>query len=118
VAVWKSIQDFVANVDPLNWWIGAFVVGGLLAGISSGYFKARKIQPKGFKWKIFRREIFWAVINVTISAAVIGGLTKYLQHIGIIRFNHDPTSPWVIALEYALYFILLAASRHAPGAVL
>jgi sterol desaturase/sphingolipid hydroxylase (fatty acid hydroxylase superfamily) len=101
----SKVLAFFAGFDPLTWWLAAFVVSGLAAGIFSGYFRARKIQPNGFKWRIFRGEIVLAVINVAFSALVLGSVTKFLQHRGIIRFNHEPASPWVVALEYVLYFL-------------
>lgn len=103
--VWNSVQDFFAGIDPITLWIAAFAIGGLLAGIYSGYFAARKIQPNGFKWKHFRREVFWAVINVAFSATVLGFGSKWLQEAGFIQLNAAPASPWIIAAQYALYFI-------------
>jgi sterol desaturase/sphingolipid hydroxylase (fatty acid hydroxylase superfamily) len=105
VAIWNKIVGLVAGVDPINLWIGLFVVSGLLAGIFTGYFKARKIQPSGFRWKIFRNEFLFGALNLVASAFLIGGLTKYLQHSGIIKFNTAHASPWVIAAEYVLYFV-------------
>jgi sterol desaturase/sphingolipid hydroxylase (fatty acid hydroxylase superfamily) len=104
VAIWHKFQALAAGIDPLTGWLAAFVVSGLLAGVLTGYFRARKIQPNGFRWRIFRNEILFAVINLAVSALLLGGLTKYLQRHGIIAFNSAPASPWVIALEYALYF--------------
>jgi sterol desaturase/sphingolipid hydroxylase (fatty acid hydroxylase superfamily) len=101
---WTTAQGLSTQVDPLTWWLVAFVAGGILAGIFTGYFRARKIQPKGFRWRVFRNEIFFAILNVTVSAVVLGGLTKLLQHSGIIRFNHAPADFKVIAIEFALYF--------------
>lgn len=105
MGVWNRIQGFFAGADPLTLWLVAFVVSGLLVGIFTGYFRARKIQPNGFKWKFFRREIFFGVINVAASAVLLGGLTGFLRQSGFIHFNDEPASAWVIALEYALYFI-------------
>jgi sterol desaturase/sphingolipid hydroxylase (fatty acid hydroxylase superfamily) len=103
--MWERVQGFVAGVDPLTWWLVAFLSSGLITGVVTGYFKARKIQPKGFKWRIFRREMFWALVNLTFSGLVIGGATKGLQHAGIIRFHNEAASPWIVAGEFALYFI-------------
>lgn len=103
--MWDKIQTSIAGVDPLTAWLWAFIVSGLIAGILTGYLRARKIQPTGFRWRIFRNEIFFAVVNVAASGVLLGGLTKYLQHHGFITFNHEPTSPWVTAGEFALYFI-------------
>ena len=63
--------------NPLSWFLLLFVVVGLGAGIATGFFRARKIQPNGFRWKTFRNEIFFAVINVALSAFLIGGLIVY-----------------------------------------
>jgi lathosterol oxidase len=90
--------------DPLSLFLVLFVVVGLTAGIYSGFFKARKIQPKGFRWKTFRNEVFFAVINVTASAILIGGPTTWLSAHGYITFNQAHPSWWVIAAEYALYW--------------
>lgn len=102
---WNTLRISPPHVDPLTLWLIAFVAGGLIAGVVSGYFKARKIQPKGFKWRLFRREIMWAVVNLTFSALVLGSVAKGLQHLGVIRFQHGPVSPWVVAGEFVLYFI-------------
>jgi sterol desaturase/sphingolipid hydroxylase (fatty acid hydroxylase superfamily) len=105
MAVWQKVQAFVAHVDPLNLWLASFLLAGLVAGVLSGYLKARKIQPNGFKWKFFRREMMWAVVTLSITGAVIGGASKWLQHAGIISFHREPASPWIMAGEFALYFI-------------
>jgi sterol desaturase/sphingolipid hydroxylase (fatty acid hydroxylase superfamily) len=105
MALWTRFVAFVASIDPINLWIALFVVTGILAGIFTGYFKARKIQPTGFRWKIFRNEILFGAMNLVVSTLVLGGGAKYLQHIGVIRFNSEPVSGWVIAGEYVLYFL-------------
>jgi hypothetical protein len=43
------VASTFADFNPLDWWIAAFIVTGLVVGVLAGYFKARKIQPKGFK---------------------------------------------------------------------
>lgn len=105
MAIVQKIEAFFAGVDPMNLWLALFLGSILVAGVLSGYFKARKIQPNGFKWKFFRREMKWAVVNLTFSALVIGGASKWMQHAGIITFHNEPASPWVVAGEFALYFI-------------
>ena len=104
MAIWTKIQAFAAHVDPVNVWIGSFVITGLLVGILTGYFKARKIQPTGFRWKIFRNEMMFGALNLVVSAFLLGGLTKYLQAHGYITFNKQPASVWVTLGEYALYW--------------
>ena len=89
----------------LNLWLAAFVAIGVVLGISTGYFKARKIQPRGFKWKIFRNEALYGVITILVSGTVIGFINKWLIAHGIIAPKHEAARWWVIALEYAAYFI-------------
>jgi sterol desaturase/sphingolipid hydroxylase (fatty acid hydroxylase superfamily) len=98
------IRSVISGNTILQWWWVAMVAAGLVAGIASGFFKARKIQPRGFKWKIFRNEAFCAVITLTISGAFLGWVQNRLRAYGIITFRHEPAQWWVIALEYAAYF--------------
>ena len=90
----------------LNLWLIGFLASGLIAGILSGYFKARKIQPRGFKWGILRNEAIFAVINFTASAFLIGVPTVWLKANGWITFQSGPVAWWVVALEYGAYFFL------------
>ena len=99
-------KALISGEDMLSWWLLAFVTVGIAAGVVSGFFKARKIQPRGFKWTVFRNEAFFAVITLTISGAVIGGLNHWLRGNGWITFNSEPASWWTIALEYVAYFLL------------
>jgi Delta7-sterol 5-desaturase len=95
----------ITGEQAIKFWIFAFALTGLVAGILSGFFKARKIQQKGFKWKIFRDEVLFALITVTLSGAIIGGTMNWLKANGWITTIDQPTSWWVIALEYVGYFI-------------
>lgn len=96
----------MSGENLLTLWVVAFVAVGIIAGVVSGYFKARKIQPRGFKWKMFGQEALVAVITLTVSGTVIGFTTTMLKTNGIITFNHAPAPWWVIALEFGLYFFL------------
>jgi lathosterol oxidase len=87
-------------------WLGAFVIVGALAIVFRGFFMAKKIQPKGFRWKIFRNEIFFGILNLAASAFLLGGTTAWLRSHGLISFNSEPAAWYVIAVEYALYFFL------------
>ena len=88
----------------LRTWFIVFLASGLVAGIWTGFFKARKIQPKGFKWKTFRNEIIFGVVNVALSGAVIAFLIKFsAAHASFIAGT--PTW-WMTAIEYTAYFFL------------
>lgn len=99
-------KGLIDGEQALNLWLSAFVATGILAGIISGFFKARKIQPRGFKWTIFRNEAMFAVVTLAISGKIIGMTTGWLKSHGWITFNEAPAHWWVIALEYGLYFFL------------
>ena len=101
----KFVTDLMAG-DPLTLWLTFFVASGIALGVVSGFFKARKIQPNGFKWKIFRWEIFGAVVTSLISGTVLGAASKYLWAHGWLEMNTAPAAPWRIAIEYAAYFFL------------
>lgn len=90
----------------LDIWLALFLLAGLAAGILSGFFKARKVQPNGFRWKTFRNEGIFAGINLIASALLLGTMTTQLTKHGYITFSNAPASWWVIALEYAAYFVL------------
>lgn len=102
-------KGFFANLmagDPLTLWLTAFVVVGVTVGVISGFFKARKIQPRGFKLKTLRNEILVAVIGIPISGLLLGWLSWILNHYELIQWNAAPAAWWQVALEYALYFFL------------
>ncbi len=98
-------DSLLTRFDPLELWLGAFLITGLIAGFASGWFKARKIQPKGFRLKQFGFEAMIAVISVAFSGALIGGAQSWLKANGYIAFQQGPTAWYVVLLEYAAYFI-------------
>ncbi|MBW8785417.1 MAG: sterol desaturase family protein [Novosphingobium sp.] len=100
------MRALLTGDNLLNAWLIGFVAVGIIAGVVSGFFKARKIQPSGFKWKQFRFEAIVAVITITISGALLGGLNGFLKRHGIIAFNHGPAAWWQVAIEYVAYFLL------------
>lgn len=99
------MTEWMTGDQALTVWLVAFLASGLIAGIVTGFFKARKIQPKGFKWKIFRLEIIVAVVTLLVSGALIGGGQAWLRQHGYITFQQGPAAWWVIALEYVAYFV-------------
>jgi len=102
--VFRTIATRLIALDPLTLWLTALVAGGVVSGVLTGYFRARKIQPKGFRWRIFGHEVLFAAITMTVSAALLGGLSKLLQRHGIIAFDHEHASACAVAGEFALYF--------------
>jgi lathosterol oxidase len=104
--VWNWLVEHVGKGDPVRLWLTLFIAGGIVFGIASGFFKARKIQPKGFKWKTFRNEAIIGTINVAISGTIIGFTTVWLRDNGYMTLTPGPAAWWVILLEYAAYFFL------------
>lgn len=102
--VLKALENFILEAGPLGRYLMYFVAAGLIAAFCQGFLRARKIQPNGFRWKAFRREIFWGAINLAVSGVLIGGLTKGLIAMGVVQFKSGPAEWWVVALEFALYF--------------
>jgi sterol desaturase/sphingolipid hydroxylase (fatty acid hydroxylase superfamily) len=97
-------HSLFADGSLLKLWLALFVAVGIGAGVVSGFFKARKIQPRGFKWRVLRNEVIIAAINVTISGAILSFTTKTLLAHGWISMRHEAAPWWVIALEFAAYF--------------
>ena len=90
----------------LHYWLYIFVALWVGVGIWTSFFKVRKIQPKGFKWKTLRNESLFAVVTLAASGVVLGMGMRWLTAHGYIAFDHGPASWWMIAGEYALYFFL------------
>ncbi len=104
--VLTALQDYLGGNRLLAAWIILFFASGIALGIYRGFFSARKIQPNRFRWEIFRKEIFFATISITISSTALTYITKMLWVHGFFTINHEPTSGWVIGLEFALSFFL------------
>ena len=100
--------DTLTGEQAMRLWYAAIIGAAALAlvlGIATGFFKTRKIQPKGFKWKTFRDEALFALITVTFSAGLLIAASNWLKANGWITFQEGPAAWWVIALEYAAYWI-------------
>jgi lathosterol oxidase len=91
--------------NPLGRFVLIFAAAGFLATVFRSFLRARKIQPNGFKWRTLRNEFLFALLNLAISTFLLGGLSSLLTRHGYITFNTAPTHGWVVAGEYALYFI-------------
>jgi sterol desaturase/sphingolipid hydroxylase (fatty acid hydroxylase superfamily) len=102
----ELFENLTSGENLLRLWLYGFLAAGLIAGIVGGFFKARKIQPNGFRWKIFGHEFGFGAINLFVSGLTLGPATVWLTANGWITFNAEPTVWWAIALEFALYFFL------------
>ena len=101
------MPDILMSGDhALRLWLWAFVATGIAAGIASGFFKARKIQPRGFKWTTFRNEAIVAVVTLAVSGKIIGASQSWLRANGWMTFNNAPATWWIVALEFGAYFFL------------
>jgi sterol desaturase/sphingolipid hydroxylase (fatty acid hydroxylase superfamily) len=94
---------------PMGHFVAFFFVAGVLAAAVRAPFRARKIQPDGFKWRVLHNEFLFGLLNVTTAALVLGSLSAYLTRVGLISFHSESTSGWIVALEYAVYFFAFDA---------
>jgi sterol desaturase/sphingolipid hydroxylase (fatty acid hydroxylase superfamily) len=104
MAIWTALQHLLVGNNPLGRFLILFVVSGLLLVIFRSFFRDRKIQPQGFRWRTFRNEACFGVINLATSVVVLGLISSTLTKHGLVVFDRSSASWWVIALEYALYF--------------
>jgi len=104
ITVWKLLLGLTGGNTILAIWLVAFLVAGFAVGIVRGFFRARKIQPKGFRWRTFRNEAIFAAVGVVGSGILLAGLTYLLARLPHAAPNHNPASWWVVVLEYAFYF--------------
>ena len=106
--VFAAIQHFATH-NPLGQFLLLFLIGGFATTVFRGFFRARKIQPNGFKWRTLRNEIAFAIVNLAVTGLVLGSITGFMARKGIIAFNEAPTTWWVIGLEYVAYFFTFDA---------
>jgi sterol desaturase/sphingolipid hydroxylase (fatty acid hydroxylase superfamily) len=99
----QALRDPFAGQNMLILSLWAIVLAGAIAGVVTGFFRARKIQPRGFKWKRLRTEVIVTVLSVPISGVLLGWLRGALNHFDLISIKHEPAAWWVIGLEFALY---------------
>ena len=104
MAIWTALQHLLTGNNPLARFLVMFVVSGLLIAVFRSFFRARKIQPQGFRWRTFRNEALFGVFNVATSGALLGFISSTLTKTGLAVFNRAPASWWVVGLEYAFYF--------------
>ena len=102
--IWTDIQNFLIGTSPLGRWLIAFVIAGAVAVVFRSFFRARKIQLNGFRWRTFRNEALFGLLNLATAGALLGYLSNWLTASGFVAFNTAPASWWVIGLEYAAYF--------------
>lgn len=99
------MKTVLPDLDPMGWWLALMLLVGLVTGLLTGFFKARKIQPGSFKWRAFRREMLWASLSLAVTTLSLGGLTQLLKEAGWITFRSGPVAWHTVVLEYAIYFL-------------
>ena len=104
--IWDKLLSFMGGQESLALWFVLFLASILVAGIWSGFFKARKVQPKGFKWKALRTEAIVAVVTLAIVGPTMGSASGWLARNGWIAPIKAPALWWQIGLEYVVYFLL------------
>lgn len=102
--LWQSFVQFVLHGNPLYHFLAIFLIVGFVATVFQGFFKARKIQPRGFKWKQFRNEIVFAAINMAVSGYLIKLMIDFAAHHR--TFLSGTPTWWMTMLEFAAYFVL------------
>lgn len=107
--VLKRFTDLLTGLDVIDWLLIGLLIGGITLGVVSGYFRARRIQPRGFRWKIFGHEAAWTAINISTAVFTLGAMRQLFLAQGLIIYNPEPASIGVIAFEFALYFFLFDA---------
>jgi sterol desaturase/sphingolipid hydroxylase (fatty acid hydroxylase superfamily) len=90
----------------LHLWVIGIAATIIVTGVLTGFFRAHKVQPKGFKWKQFGFEFVVAIVGGIITGWLLGGTTRYLNGNGFILFDQGAATWWRVALEYGLYFVL------------
>ena len=93
------------QANPIMFWVIAFVVVTLSFTVLKGFFLARKIQPKGFKFKTLRNELLFALVGGVLTGVILGGFTRFLGSHGLGAHSEGPTAWWVIAIEYVGFFV-------------
>lgn len=98
--------DKLRHGDPVTLWVLGVLAVLVIAGVASGYFKARKIQPNGFKWKQFGFEAMVAVVTGLLTGYVFIALKFVLDFMHPTTIDAAPASGWRIAAEYVAFFFL------------
>ncbi|MFT4025755.1 MAG: sterol desaturase family protein [Novosphingobium sp.] len=102
----QFLKSLLSPENTVQLWLTAFVVAMVVLGIVSGFFKARRIQPGRFKWKIFGLEATVAVVGGFITGFLFKGLTWGLAAMHPTFINPAPAAWWQIALEFGAFFFL------------
>lgn len=100
----NTIGTFMSNHSGIAMWFGFALFFGAVFALFRDGLRARKIQPKGFRWKTVRNEAFFVAINLSLSGLLLGGFKAGMTKLGLITINPTPVAWWLTALEFTLYF--------------
>ena len=100
------IEMIASGEWMMQLWLVGIVATIIVTGVISGFFRAHKVQPKGFRWKQLGFELVVAIVGGFLTGLLLGGTNTYLNANGFILFDNGPVAWWRVACEYALYFVL------------
>ncbi len=101
----KSLSEAIMH-NPTLLWVAIFIVASTIAGIVSGFFRVRKVQPGIFRWKQLGIEAAIITVSMSLNGFFLGAFTVLLHSHGLLKTNPVHAAWWIVALEYAAFFFL------------
>lgn len=90
----------------LSVWLGVVIVTSLVVALSKVFAQVKRIQKRQWQWSRVRNEIFWSALNLGITTIFLKTLSEFLVDRGYMRTDTAPTSWYVVAFEFLLYFFV------------
>ena len=63
VRIWDTFWSLVGGHHAFSTFFYMFITVSVLNAFLAILFRSRKIQPKGFKWKTYRNEVGFGLLN-------------------------------------------------------
>ena len=101
----KALFEAIVS-NPTLLWVTIFIFATFVAGIVSGFFRARKVQPGIFRWKQLAMEIPLIAVSSALSGFFLGAFTNFLRTLGWLQYNTAHAPWWTVALEYGAFFVV------------